>query len=220
MKQRLLIRSVPPGRNQWLLLLSAATWCAVLGLEPLAWLPWVSLAAACPWFLWQLPGGAIVRLVVFPASLAFQMASTPQLEPTDLASVLFLFVAYIGFSLARPPAPPVDFKPVPPRGELRSLVPVAFLIWTCALMALMMLEDGRTSWMLGTAVFCAAHYAVWRRLARVGRPVREPLVTLALGTAIFLALPLARLSGVTALSAGATAAATVWILGLSTLKTR
>jgi hypothetical protein len=220
MKQLLLIRSVPPGRNQWMLLLSAATWGAVVGLEPLAWPPWVALGLAWPWFLWQLPGAAAVRLVAFPSAMAFHMATSPPPDTLDLVSVLFLFVAYIGFSLSRPPAPAVDFRPVPPRGELRGLVPVAFLAWAGGLVALMLLLDGHVPWVMVTAVFCAAHYGAWRRLAQVGRPVREPLVTIAAGTALLLAIPAARQWAGTAVAAGVTIALAVWIAGVSSLKTR
>ena len=220
MKPLQLMRSVPPGRNQWLLLLVAATWVAVLGLAPFSWLPWIGLAGCSPWFLWQLPGAAAVRLVVFPSALAFHMASSSELSPMDLASVLFLFVAYIGFSLTRPPAPPVDFRPLVPRGELRGLVPVAFLGWSCSLVLLMLLTDGGAPWILATAVFCAAHWAIWRRLARVGRPVREALLTLVVGTALFLALPACRHWAGPAWTAAAAAALAVWILGAPRLKTR
>ncbi|PKN46476.1 MAG: hypothetical protein CVU59_05960 [Deltaproteobacteria bacterium HGW-Deltaproteobacteria-17] len=202
-----------------MLLLSALTWCAVVGLEPAAWLPWAALGLAWPWLLWQLPGASAVRLVVFPSAVAFHMAASPPPSPLDLVSVLFLFIAYIGFALSRPPAPTVDFRPVPPRGELRGLVPVAFLGWSGGLMSLMLVVDGRPPWILAAAVFCAAHFGAWRRLAQVGRPVREPLITLAVGTALLLALPATRLWAGAAVAAAVAVALAVWTAGVHSVKT-
>jgi len=203
-----------------MLLLSAVTWCAVVGLEPPAWPPWAALGLVWPWFLWQLPGSAAMRLVVFPSAMALHMATSPPPSALDLVSSLFLFVAYIGFSLSRPPAPAMDFRPVPPRGELRGLVPVAFLVWACGLVSVMWLIDGRAPWILATAVFCAAHYGAWRRLAQVGRPAREPLVTLVAGTMLLLAYPVARQWAGNAIAAGVAVALMIWTAGVSQLKTR
>jgi len=202
-----------------MLLLTALTWSAVLGLDPPAWTPWAALAGAFPWILWPLPGAALVRLVVFPGVLAVHMAMAPPLGLPDLFGVIFLFIATIGFSLARPPAPSVDYSPVEPRGELRGFVPAAFLTWSVGLVILTWWFGARASWILGAAFFCAAHYDSWRRLARVGRPVGGPLTTIILGTLILVAFAVAWSRGDATRSA-AVVATLAWTFGVRRVRPR
>jgi hypothetical protein len=220
MKRPRLLRMEPPGPNQWMLLLAALTWSAVLGLDPPAWPPWAALVAATPWLLWPLPGASLVRLVAFPGAMGLHMAMSPPLGLPDLAGVLFLFIATIGFSLARPPAPSVDFQPVGPRGELRGYVPAAFLAWSVGLVLLTWWSGARAAWILGAAIFCAAHYESWRRLARVGRPVGGPLATLVLGTLILAAFAAAWSLGGDGIRSAAVAVLVVWTFGVGRVRAR
>jgi len=216
---RKLLRAAPPGHNQWMLALTALAWTAVLGVEPPAWPPWASLAAALPWLLYTLPGAAVVRLVLFPLAMALFMASSSPLEFEDLAGVLFLFIAYVGFTLARPAAPAVDYSPVEPRGELRGRVPAAFLVWSAGLVLLAGWSGARPAWILVSAIFCASHFGVWRRLARAGRQVRAPLTVLVLATLLAILGAVAWHQAGAALKAASGFALVVWVLGVGRLRT-
>lgn len=220
MKRPRLLRMEPPGPNQWMLFFAALTWSAVLGLEPPAWPPWVALIVATPWFLWPLPGTSLVRLVAFPGAMALHMAMSPPLGAPDLAGVLFLYIAMIGFSLSRPPAPSVDFRPVVPRGELRSSVPVVFLAWGVGLVLLTWWAGARAAWILGAAIFCAAHYESWRRLARVGRSIGGPLATLVLGTLLLAGFAAAWSLGGDGIRSAAVAVLVAWTFGVGRVKSR
>ncbi len=214
---RKLLRAAPPGHNQWMLAFTALAWTSVLGVDPPAWQPWVAFACAMPWMLYTLPGAAVVRLVLFPGAMALFCAAASPLELEDLGGVLFLFIAYVGFTLARPPAPAVEYSPVEPRGELRGRVPAAFLAWSVGLVLLAWWSAARPAWILASAVFCAAHFGVWRRLARAGRPARSPLMVLGSATLLAVFGVLAWQRAGVALQAAAGFSLVVWSLGVGRL---